>query len=438
MIRHPVVSGQFYPESPDQLKTMIGKMVDKKAAKEEVIGLIAPHAGYIYSGLVAGAAISKIKFKDTFIIMGPNHTGRGKSLSIMTRGTWKTPLGEVEIDSELGKRILATSSHLEEDNIAHQSEHSIEVQLPFLQYFKKDIKFVPIILAYSSGAAYKEIGKELAKAIKALNKEVVILASSDMTHYESQESARKKDNKAIEAILDLDEDELLKRVDELNISMCGYAPAVSLISAAKELGATEAELVKYQTSGDTTGDYSAVVGYAGIIIKGIEMSPLVRLAKKTVETYVKEGKPPRPEELTPEMRQKAGVFVSIHNKLGGLRGCIGTFEPVKQNIAEEIIANAISSATRDPRFLPVNSNELNDLSYSVDVLSAPELVESQDQLDPRKYGVIVGAGYRRGLLLPDLEGVDTVDHQIDICRQKAGIASGEPIKLYRFEVKRYK
>ena len=167
------------------------------------------------------------------------------------------------------------------------------------------------------------------------------------------------------------------------------------------------------------------------------MHPLARLAKETVETYVKEGKTPQPEELTPEMRQRAGVFVSIH-KLGGLRGCIGTFEPAQPNVAEETIANAISSATRDPRFPAIAPNELNDLSYSVDVLTAPEPIESQDQLDPKKYGVIVEVGFRRGLLLPDLEGVDTVDRQIDICRQKAGIAPDEPIKLYRFEVKRYK
>ena len=437
MIRNPVVSGQFYPESPGQLKAMIEGMVDEKVVKEGVIGLVSPHAGYIYSGPVAGAVISKIEFKDTFIIMGPNHTGRGKLLSIMTQGTWKTPLGEIEIDSELGKRILVTSSHLEEDNVAHQYEHSIEVQLPFLQYFRKDIRIVPIILAYSSGAIYKEIGKELAKVVKELNKGVIIIASSDMTHYEPQESAQRKDNKAIEAILDLNEDELLKRVDELKISMCGYAPVVSLISAAKELGATGAELVKYQTSGDTSGDYSSVVGYAGIIIRGIEMSPLVRLAKETVETCVKDGKSPQPEELTPEMMPRAGVFVSIH-KFGELRGCIGTFEPIQQNVAEEIITNAISSATKDPRFSPVTPNELNDLSYSVDVLTAPEPIKSKVQLDPKKYGVIVEAGFRRGLLLPDLEGVDTVDHQINICRQKAGIAPGKSIKLYRFEVKRYK
>ena len=435
MIRNPVVAGQFYPESASQLKAMIEQLVDEKAAKQEVIGLVSPHAGYIYSGPVAGKVISRIKFKNTFIIIGPSHTGRGEPLSIMTEGTWKTPLGEVEIDSELAKQILTTSSHLAEDYQAHQYEHSIEVQIPFLQYFKSDIKLVPIVLAYSTGTIYKEIGREIARATKELNKEVVIIASSDMTHYEAHESAQKKDTQAIEAILNLDEDELLQRVDKLNISMCGYAPVASLISAAKQLGATGAELVRYQTSGDTTGAYSSVVGYAGIIITG--MSPLARLAKKTVETFVKEGKTPKPEELTPEMMEEAGVFVSIH-KLDELRGCIGTFEPAKENVAEEIIANAISSATRDPRFPPVAPNELKDLEYSVDVLTKPEPIHSKDQLDPKKYGVIVECGFRKGLLLPDLEGVDTVDYQIDICRQKAGIAPDEPIKLYRFEVRRYR
>lgn len=435
MIRNPVVSGQFYPASPSQLKAMIEGFIDKKAVKEEVIGLVSPHAGYIYSGPVAGAVISRTKFKDTFIILGPNHTGRGKPLSIMTQGVWKTPLGEVEIDSELGRQILATSSYLQADHVAHQYEHSIEVQLPFLQYFKRDIKIVPILLAYTTGATYKKIGKEIAKAIKDLNKEAVIIASSDMTHYEPQESAQRKDNQAIDAILDLNEDELLKRVDELKISMCGCAPVVSLISATKELGATRAELVKYQTSGDTTGDYSSVVGYAGIIITG--MHPLAKLAKETVETYIKQGKTLKPGELTPEMRQRAGVFVSIY-KLGQLRGCIGTLEPQKDNVAQEIITNAISSATRDPRFPPIAPSELSDLSYSVDVLTKPEPIAGKDQLDPKKYGVVVEAGWRRGLLLPDLEGVDSVDHQIEICRLKAGIAPDEPIKLYRFEVKRYK
>jgi len=436
MVRNPVVAGHFYPASPSQLRAMIEGLVDEKAEKEKVIGLLSPHAGYIASGPVAGAVISRVKFTDTFIIMGPSHTGMGKPLSIMTQGTWKTPLGEVEIDSELGKKILDISSHLQEDQVAHQYEHSIEVQLPILQYFRSDIKIVPIVLAYSTGATYKEIGKEIAKAIKDLNKEVVIIASGDMTHYEPQESARRKDNQAIDAMLDLDEDELLRRVNELNISMCGCAPAASLISAAKELGATEAELVKYQTSGDITGDYSSVVGYAGIIIKK-GMPPLARLAKRAVEAFVEKGKPPQPEGLTPETRERAGVFVSIH-RLGELRGCIGTFEPQQDNVAKEVITNAVSSATRDPRFPPIAPDELKDLDYSVDVLTKPEPIESKDRLDPKKYGVIVEGGFRRGLLLPDLEGVDTVDYQIDICRRKAGIMPDEPIKLYRFEVKRYK
>jgi AmmeMemoRadiSam system protein A len=167
-----------------------------------------------------------------------------------------------------------------------------------------------------------------------------------------------------------------------------------------------------------------------------KLHPLVRLAKETVESYVRERKMPKPKELTPEMKERAGVFVSI-KKLGQLRGCIGTFEPTKANVAEETMSNAISSATRDPRFPPINAAELPQLSYSVDVLTKPEPVEDQSQLDPKRYGVIVESGFRRGLLLPDLEGVKTVEQQIDICRQKAGIFPHEPIKLYRFEVRRY-
>ena len=168
-----------------------------------------------------------------------------------------------------------------------------------------------------------------------------------------------------------------------------------------------------------------------------ELHPIVKLAKETVERYVCEGEIPQLKELTPEMKERAGVFVSIH-KHGELRGCIGTFEPTKSNIAEEIIANAISSSTRDPRFPPVAVAELNDLEYSVDVLTEPEKVKDASQLDPKKYGVIVESGFRRGLLLPDLEGVGSVEEQISICRLKAGIAADEPVNLYRFQVRRFK
>ncbi len=168
-----------------------------------------------------------------------------------------------------------------------------------------------------------------------------------------------------------------------------------------------------------------------------EMHPLAQLARKAVEGYVNGHRVVEPGELAPEMKERAGVFVSL-KKRGQLRGCIGTFEPTQPSVAQEIIQNAISSATGDPRFSPVRPDELNELEYSVDVLTSPVPVDDKSVLDPRKYGVIVEAGRRRGLLLPDLEGVDSVDMQIDICRQKAGIPPAEPVKLYRFQVRRYR
>jgi AmmeMemoRadiSam system protein B/AmmeMemoRadiSam system protein A len=369
--------------------------------------------------------------------MGPSHTGAGAPFSILTEGTWRTPLGNVEIDSELAKAILANCSHLKEDRLAHLQEHSIEVQLPFIQYFRPDIKFVPITLSHANASIYRNIGVAIAKAIKDTGKEVVIVASGDMNHYESQKITHTKDRQAIESILKLEAGELLERVREFNISMCGYGTAACLIYAAKEMGPVKTELVKYQTSGDVTHDFEAVVGYAGIIFKGLKESPQVKLARETVESYVKRGEVPHPKNIPPEMKGKAGVFVSLH-KGDELRGCIGTIEPDEPNIAQEIIRNAVQSSTQDPRFSPVTPEELPDLIYSVDVLTEPEPVKSEKDLDPKKYGASVEAGWRRGLLLPDLEGVDTVKHQLEICRMKAGIGMEEPVKLYRFEVKRYK
>ena len=166
------------------------------------------------------------------------------------------------------------------------------------------------------------------------------------------------------------------------------------------------------------------------------MHPLAELAKKTVETYVKEGRTIKLQELAAEMNQRAGVFVTIR-KHGELRGCIGTITPIMPNLAEEVIANAINSSTMDPRFPPVSQKELPELEYSVDVLSKPEPVSDINELDPKKYGLVVECGRRRGLLLPDIEGVDTVEHQMSICRQKAGILHHEPVKLSRFQVQRY-
>lgn len=267
-IREPAAAGQFYLASREGLINQIEALIDKDADKIDVIACMLPHAGYMYSGRVAGETVSRINIKDKIILLGPNHTGYGARFSIMTEGAWQTPFGEVKIDSGLARQILNRSQSLEDDTLAHRYEHSLEVELPFLQYFKTDFEIVPIAFLSDEFNTIKEIGRDIAATLKELNVKgsTLIVSSSDMTHYEPQSEAQKKDREAIKAILELDEDNLIERIKRLNISMCGYAPCVAMLSAAKLLGAEKAELIKYQTSGDATGDYSSVVGYAGIIV----------------------------------------------------------------------------------------------------------------------------------------------------------------------------
>ena len=268
MVRNPVVAGQFYPGTKNSLLREVESMIDSGVKREDAIGVVSPHAGYIYSGPVAGSILSAISPKRSYIIMGPNHTGDGAAFGLDTSDSWMTPLGEVKIDRTLADAIKKNCKYVEDDSLSHAREHSIEVQLPFLQVLQKDFEFVPIVVSYADLKVYREIGKALASSVRDLKMEgdVTIIASSDMTHYESQESAKTKDSVAIEAICELDEKKLVEKVAELDITMCGYAPAAIMIVAAKELGAKRGRLVRYQTSGDASGDYSAVVGYAGIII----------------------------------------------------------------------------------------------------------------------------------------------------------------------------
>ena len=265
MKRDPAVAGRFYPGNKSALEKEVAKYLLKGADKLDAIGIVSPHAGYIYSGAVAGATLSSAKLNDTCVVMGPNHTGEGSPFSIMTEGLWKLPSGDCEIDSRLAKAIFENSEFLEEDPGAHKYEHSIEVQIPFLQALKPDVKIVPIVLVDAGLDVYRSIGAELAKAIKG-TAPATIVASSDMTHYEPHEEAGRKDRKAIEAILALDEKALMEAIGKYNISMCGYAPVCVMLAAAKDLGAKRAKLIKYQTSGESSGDYAQVVGYGGIIV----------------------------------------------------------------------------------------------------------------------------------------------------------------------------
>lgn len=267
MKRRPAVAGQFYSSNPSALSKEVGRYIETNVAKERAIGVVSPHAGLMYSGSVAGAVYSRIDFPHTFVLLGPNHTGFGRPVSIMSSGQWQIPTGELEIDEGLAKRIIKHSEVVVEDSSAHSMEHSIEVQLPFILYFSSDVKIVPITLMVDSLEICKLIGEALADIIGDTKYPVTIVASSDMSHYETDSTARTKDKKAIERILALDPEGLYKTVKKEGISMCGYIPTTIMLYAADRMGASEAKLVKYTTSGDVSGDYEYVVGYAGIIIK---------------------------------------------------------------------------------------------------------------------------------------------------------------------------
>ncbi len=267
MKRRPVVAGQFYYGTNSRLIDQVGQYIDKNTAKEDAIGIVAPHAGFVYSGPVAGAVYSSIKFPKTFLMLGPNHTGLGASISLMDDSDWEIPICTFAVDKKIAGKIALNVPKVERDSQAHVFEHSLEVQLPFIAYFSRDVKIVPIALLSVSLDDCLELAKGIAKAVKSVDYPVTIVASSDMSHYQPDEVARQKDKKAIERILAIDPEGLYEIVRKERISMCGYLPVTVMLAAAKLLGAGSARLVKYSTSGDVSGDYDSVVGYAGIVVR---------------------------------------------------------------------------------------------------------------------------------------------------------------------------
>ncbi|MGH9510885.1 MAG: AmmeMemoRadiSam system protein B [Terriglobales bacterium] len=270
--RYPAVAGRFYPRDPTTLRADVQSYLSPgesrmNEAKISCLGCIVPHAGYIYSGHVAGAVFSKINIPRNCFVIGPNHTGHGRPLSIMSEGSWETPLGAVSIASELANALKDAFSPLTENSEAHYAEHAIEVELPFLQLLQPNLAFVPIALGTGRFELLEGLGRALAQVIAAQTEPVLIVASSDMNHYESDEITRIKDFKAIERILSLDARGLFDVVKKENISMCGFGPVITMLSAAKQLGAASAELAEYATSGDVSGDREMVVGYAGVMVK---------------------------------------------------------------------------------------------------------------------------------------------------------------------------
>jgi len=267
MKRKPAVAGQFYHGTSARLNEQVAQYIHVDVQKETVVGVMSPHAGLIYSGPVAGEVFSSIKMPQTFIMLGPNHTGLGPAISLMDTGEWEIPTGLFGIDSKLASKIALNSDKVSRDAQAHLFEHSLEVQLPFIAYFSTEVKIVPIALRSATYEDCIDLANAIAEAVRGVDYPVVILASSDMSHYLPEKQARRMDAMAIEKILALDPSGLYETVRKERISMCGYLPATVMIEASKLLGADSARLIKYATSGEVSGDFDSVVGYAGIVVK---------------------------------------------------------------------------------------------------------------------------------------------------------------------------
>jgi MEMO1 family protein len=268
MIRPPAVAGRFYPDDPELLRAALDSLLAGGAEKKiRARACLVPHAGYVYSGSVAGEVYRRIEIPGRVILVGPRHFPRGAPLAILSSGAWETPLGMAPIDGPLAEKIARAFPLLREDALAHSAEHSLEVQFPFLQRLNPSFTFVPIVIGPAQWETLETLGHALASVIAAESAPVLLVASSDMNHYESDAVTRLKDRKAIDQILALNARKLFDTVRDEQISMCGYAAAVAVTIAACELGATEANLVRYATSGEVNGDLQEVVGYAGMIIK---------------------------------------------------------------------------------------------------------------------------------------------------------------------------
>jgi MEMO1 family protein len=267
MIRRAAVAGRFYTAEPAELARQIREFCETDAEKRLALGCMAPHAGYMYSGHVAGAVYGSLQIPTKCILLGPRHFPGGERMAILSEGSWETPFGEAQIDVALGKELKRQCGLLREDAVAHSREHSLEVQLPFLQQLAPGGRFVPVVLATDRYEELEALGNAVAQTVAGQSEPVLVIASSDMNHYESDEVTRRKDRRAIDRILALDARGLYDTVRSVGITMCGYAAAVAMLVAVQKLGATEAKLVRYATSGDINGDREQVVGYAGMVVR---------------------------------------------------------------------------------------------------------------------------------------------------------------------------
>ena len=445
-LRKPSVAGTFYPKDKTELNNMIDGFlnnVTKEEIKGKILGVISPHAGYIYSGQVAAYVYNAIREKrfDTIILIGPSHHVYIKKATIYPKGQWQTPLGNIPIDTEIVKRILKIHPDFTFIPEAFSKEHSLEVEIPFLQkVVKNKFKIVPILINNDSLNFCDDLSSTILKSIN--NKNVLFVASSDMSHYYIYGKACLIDGVTIKDLEDYNIERLKHHLASGESELCGSAAVLTTIMACKKIGANRIKLLKYANSGDVTRDKSRVVGYGAFVIlktkhtekhkvtegkmgeyNSIQKEALLNIARKTIEEYTKNNKKFEPQTNDPKLKEKRAVFVTLHTLEGNLRGCIGYIMPIEP-LYIAVRNMAIESAFNDPRFLPLQKEELNKIKIEISVLTVPTKVNDIKEIQIGKHGVIVKRGFRQGVFLPQVAtetGWSKEEFLTHLCKDKAGL-----------------
>jgi len=442
-IKQPNVSGQFYDADPNKLKTHIEHFISDAKVKpydQHVDIIIAPHAGYAYSGGVAAysfKAASQNQYK-TIIILAPSHYYGFDGISIWEEGGIQTPLGVAEVDQTFAKGLIDKHSNFKFDPKAFDKEHSLEVEIPFLQETFSDFKIVPIILGQTSYELLQDFAKALNDLI-ADRKDVLLVVSTDLSHYHDDEFARKMDHRTIEAVSQFKDKQIWKECKARSMEMCGCVPVTAALIYANLRGLKNADILRYANSGDISGDKSRVVGYSSIVIYGddskTKMSAgqedslsleqkrtLIDIARKTITNYVERGEVTKLPPLDARLNREEGAFVTIH-KNGRLRGCIGNIIG-RGPLCLTVRNMAISAAVNDSRFKPLDKSELSEIDVEVSVLSKPRRITNVDEIEMGKHGVIISQGAKSGVFLPqvaDSTGWGKEEFLNQLCSQKAGL-----------------
>lgn len=441
-IRRPVVAGAFYPANPQTLARQVDEFLENARLipiDGEVVALIAPHAGYIYSGRVAAYAYKQVMGEDYegVVVISPSHRDYLEGISVYNRGGYETPLGVVEVDVALANAIIEQHKSIYFALLGHRAEHSLEVQLPFLQRALGKFKLVPIVMGGQDYESCAILGDALAKTLRG--RKALIVASSDLSHFYPYDRAVELDRVVMDSVAAFNPEELAQNLATGRCEACGGGPMVAAMLAARNLGAAHSKILMYANSGDVTGDREGVVGYLAAVLYrgqeggshrkvGIDMGladeekgQLLKIARQTIESRVRGEEPPRVSAPSGALQQERGAFVTI-NKHGMLRGCIGTIIPVKP-LYQVVQEMAEAAALSDPRFPPVTERELDELEIEISVLTPLRRIENIDEIEVGKHGIYIRRGYNSGLLLPQVAteyGWDRITFLRHTCN-KAGL-----------------